>query len=361
MDGGAVIFLERQTLSTASQDESLKVTILGAGTYGTALAAAWADHLNVHLWDRDRDRVRKMRDGRQSVRYLQDLPLPRRLSLEEDLDQALAQCDLVVFAVPTQAMRQFARQVAPKVPETARVVSGAKGLEQGSHIRPSKILRQELGAERPIFALGGPGHAEEIALGKPTTLVLAGRPRAHPAELLPVLSTNRLRFYANVDMKGVEWAAALKNIMAIAAGMAHGLGLGDNALSALITRGLAEMMRFGESRGAHHATFVGLSGLGDLMATCNSAHSRNRRVGELLVQNLSAEECMAQIGQVTEGVWTTQVAYDLAEALEIDMPITEQVYRVLFEGAKPMEALELLMTRNQKQEERWGEARRRRL
>ncbi|HMB68826.1 MAG TPA: NAD(P)H-dependent glycerol-3-phosphate dehydrogenase [bacterium] len=324
--------------------------VAGAGSWGTALACLLARRGDVVLWGRDAETMDKLQADRENARYLPGIRFPDSLRVTADLGEA-ADCGDVVLAVPTRAHAQVAQAlVACRRP--AHVLSAAKGYEPGTGLRMSETLRRELGEETPVTVLAGPSHAEEVAQGIPTTVVVASLSDDAAVFWQSALMQPTFRVYTNSDLVGVETAAALKNVIAIAAGICDGLGFGDNTKGALLTRGLTEIARLGEAMGARPETFAGLAGLGDLVTTCMSRHSRNRRVGELVGRGRTTEEAQAETGMVAEGVQTTRSALEIAAGVNVELPITEQVGRVLFDGRGPREALEELMGRDAKAEVR---------
>ncbi|MEK8023746.1 MAG: NAD(P)H-dependent glycerol-3-phosphate dehydrogenase [Candidatus Hydrogenedentota bacterium] len=329
-----------------------KIVILGTGGWGTALAIAWhRAEKNVMLWARTPERAAELRSARENRRLLPGVGIPDDLRIESDPGAALDNASAVVCAVPSKHMRGTIRTLAPFIARNAVVISAAKGLEfrEGKPYRMTQVMASELGdtgADR-VATISGPSHAEEVGRGLPTTLVVAGASRGL---LRDVLSTRTLRLYTSDDLVGVELGGTLKNPIAIAAGIAKGLGAGDNALGALITRGVAEITRFGVAAGADEKTFAGLSGIGDLITTCVSAHSRNVRVGCELARGRKIEEILAELGMVAEGVETSRIVDRWAKSVGIETPITSAVVRVLFEGADPRRELEGLMARALKDE-----------
>jgi glycerol-3-phosphate dehydrogenase (NAD(P)+) len=287
---------------------------------------------------------------RTNAHYLPGVRFPEALEVTGDLGRVAA-CDDVLLAVPTRAQAEVARAVVA-IGRPLRVLSAAKGYESGTGLRMSEALFRELGQETPVTVLAGPSHAEEVAQGIPTTVVVASASEDAAVVWQSALMQPTFRVYTNSDLVGVETAAALKNVIAIAAGICDGLEFGDNTKGALLTRGLAEIARLGEALGARPETFSGLAGLGDLVTTCMSRHSRNRRVGELVGRGRSTEEAEAETGMVAEGVQTTRSALEIAAGAGVELPITEQVGRVLFDGKAPREALEELMGRDAKAEVR---------
>lgn len=323
----------------------MNVQIVGAGSWGLALARLAANNGHrVRLWCRDEDGPDLLRDERRSPHYLPDLRLPESVDVAQDVDP---DADLAILAVPSHAMRPVARSMAFS-PTTVRV-SVAKGIENESLARMSEVIHQECG-EVFVVALSGPTHAEEVAHDQPASIVAAS-PDPHARDLVQqALMCASLRVYTSPDIAGVELGGSLKNVIAIAAGCCEGLGLGSNANAALVTRGLAEMVRLGRELGADPLTFAGLSGMGDLIVTCLCSHSRNRRLGERLAAGEKLDDIVSGSKMVAEGVRTARSARALAGKHGVDMPITEQVYRILFEDLPPAEAVDTLMRRDPKPE-----------
>ena len=330
-----------------------KIAILGSGGMGTAMALVFAEKPENHvvLWSHTATRHAELATARENRRYLPGLPLPDSIELTAEAPHALSGAELVVAAIPTSFLRGTLQPLAPLLAPQAPVVSVVKGVEYDTLLRPSQILEQVWGV-RPIAALCGPSHAEEFARRLPCSVVVAGQ----QAELLRLvqgwLSTDRFRVYTNRDLVGVELGGALKNVVAIAAGICDGLEYGDNAKAALLSRGLVEITRLGTALGADADTFTGLAGLGDLIATCCSRFGRNRKVGELIGRGLSLEEALGQIHGVPEGVATCRSIHQLAERRRLDMPICAEVYRVLFEGKSAVSATDSLMNRPPRSEGR---------
>lgn len=326
------------------------VVVLGNGGWGSALALlALRNGHDVRMWGIEADYVAETARTRENPRYLPGVEIPKAMLLTSDAAAAAAGATLVVSAVPTQFVRETVTRIAAAIPAGVPVVSVSKGLENGTLERPTEILRTVLGA-RPVAALSGPSHAEEVARGMPTSVVVASDDADVARRVQRVFSCETFRVYAQDDVLGVEFAAAVKNVIAIAAGVSDGLALGDNAKAALITRGNAEIMRLGLALGAKHATFHGLAGIGDLITTCVSRHGRNRAVGERLGHGERIEDILASMKQVAEGVRTAQSVVDLARRRGVEMPISEQVRRMLFEGQRPRTALAELMSRPLKSE-----------
>ena len=324
----------------------MKITVLGGGGMATACAIVLAEHdgLDVSIWARNAEYARDMAASRINHRLLPDVRIPDRIEITSDVTSAVAGADMLVAAVPTPFLRQALTDIADKLPAGVPVLSVIKGLENDTFARPTQIISSVLG-QRSVAALGGPCHAEEAARRMPASVVIASEDEAFATKAQKLFATDRFRVYTNRDLLGVELAGALKNVIAIAAGICDGLGYGDNAKSALITRGLAEMTRFGVMLGADKQTFAGLAGLGDLITTCVSRHGRNRGVGERLGLGQTLPDILANMTAVAEGVTTARSIHDLAHQKGIDMPITREVFAVLFEQKKPVAATESLMQR----------------
>ncbi|MFZ3129602.1 MAG: NAD(P)H-dependent glycerol-3-phosphate dehydrogenase [Desulfosporosinus sp.] len=321
--------------------------IYGAGSWGSALAVVLANAGHqVALIGRQTEQMGLMNKQRENVRYLPGVVLPPRVLPTTDL--ALLNADLVVFSVPSHSVREAARLVKDYLKPGCIVVNTAKGMEEGSHLRLSEVLTSELPLN-PIAVLSGPSHAEEVGQNMPTTVVIASDVGTAKA-VQDLMMTPEFRVYTNPDLIGVELGGALKNVIAVCTGIAEGLGFGDNTKAALMTRGLAEIARLGVAMGGHPLTFTGLSGVGDLIVTCTSKHSRNRRAGVALGQGKSLETVLKDVGMVVEGVRAARIAYQLSKEKHISMPITEQAYKVLFEGADPKVAVADLMMRGKRHE-----------
>lgn len=323
-----------------------RVAILGSGAMGTACAVLLSEHSGqeVSLWGWNDAHIRELTDHRENRRLLPGVRVPEGVTLTTDVSAAVRDAEIIVAAIPTKFLRSALTQIAPHIPADRPVVSVIKGLEVDTFLRPSEIIADVLGS-RAVATLGGPSHAEEIARRLPASVVAASGDLALARRVQQLFSTDRFRVYTNPDVIGVELAGALKNVIAIAAGICDGLGYGDNAKSALLTRGIVEMTRFGTALGAEASTFPGLAGVGDLITTCFSRHSRNRLVGERLGKGETREQILATMDAVAEGVTTARSVHDLAERRDIEMPITEEVYRVLFHGKNAAEATNSLMLR----------------
>lgn len=331
-----------------------RIAVLGAGSWGTALAISLAEagH-DVALWVRRPDAAKQIRRERHNPTYLPDALIPPGVDVTSDLEEAARNRRMWVFATPSQAVRGVADRLRRYADASLTVVSVAKGIENGTLLTTTQVLAEALQGvpEHRIGVLSGPSHAEEVAAGLPTTLVAAAHGEETAVEIQSTFMTPRLRVYVNLDVIGVEIGGSVKNVLAIAAGMADGLGYGDNAKAALITRGMAEIQRLGLAMGAEASTFGGLTGIGDLVVTCMSRHSRNRFVGEQIARGRSIDEIRDEMSMVAEGVASTRSVYELANRCGVEMPITEAVYGILFEGKNPSLAVDELMTRSAKRED----------
>lgn len=325
-----------------------KITVIGAGGWGTALAVMANKYGNqVSLWTPFEEEVRAVRQHDEHKKLLPGVPVPPSILLTTDLSVA-AGVDLVIMAVPSFAVSETARKLGDILRPGALIANAGKGLEDGTYRRFSQVISAALPTAR-VVALSGPSHAEEVGRGVPTTVVSASEDIAAAEEVQNILMNPAFRIYVNRDLTGVELGGALKNVIALAAGICDGLDMGDNTKAALMTRGLAEMARLGTAMGASPETFAGLSGMGDLIVTCGSMHSRNRRAGILIGQGQTPEEAVKTVGTV-EGYLAARAAWHLAGREGVDMPITEQCYRVCYEGQHPRQAITALMGRPKKDE-----------
>jgi glycerol-3-phosphate dehydrogenase (NAD(P)+) len=329
----------------------MRVAVIGAGSWGTALAMHVARvGCDVSLWAREEEIVEGIRRTRSNPLFLSDFTIPEHVRVTGELAVACAGARVIIFVVPVQFAREVLRGLRPHVPKNAVLLSASKGIEVASLARMDELVRAELGLEEGAFvALSGPSFAREVAAGLPTAAVLAGQDVAPLRELQEALSDHRFRFYTASDVVGVELAGALKNVIAIAAGMATGLELGLNALAALLTRGLHEIARLGVKLGGREETFRGLAGMGDLVLTCTGALSRNRSVGERLGRGEPLETILAG-REVAEGVPTARAASELARRNGVEMPITFTIEAILAGRLTPREAVPALMTRTLKEE-----------
>ncbi|MBL8459604.1 MAG: NAD(P)-dependent glycerol-3-phosphate dehydrogenase [Zoogloea sp.] len=326
----------------------MRIAVLGAGAWGTALAIAFSRNHDVVLWSRESSEIASLRQDGENRRYLPGIALPSGLQFSDDLDVA-AQADLHLVVTPLAGLRSTARALRTAAPATP-LLWACKGLEAGTAKLPHQIVEEELGADAPCGVLTGPSFAAEVAQGLPAAVTIAARDIAFARHWVQVLHNNRLRLYANDDLIGAEVGGAVKNVMAIAAGVADGMGFGLNARAALITRGLAEITRLGMALGGRRDTFMGLAGLGDLVLTCTGDLSRNRRVGLMLAEGKTLPDILHALGHVAEGVSTTREVSALSAHLGVDMPITRAVDRVLAGSLSARDAVEQLLARDPKQE-----------
>ncbi|MBU4532416.1 MAG: NAD(P)H-dependent glycerol-3-phosphate dehydrogenase [Eubacteriales bacterium] len=328
-------------------------TVVGAGSWGTALAQVLVQNgRSVRLWARRGELVREIVEQGENRRYLPGVRLDPEIEVLSNLSAAVRGSDLVVFAIPSQSFREVLREAIPYLPSGAVIVNVAKGIEERSQLRLSQVYSEESGDTRHnrYAALSGPSHAEEVGLGLPTAIV-ASSPHPGTAEIVQdAFMSPKLRVYTNPDLTGVELGGALKNIIALGTGIAEGLGFGDNTKAAIMTRGLTEITRLGTRLGADPLTFGGLAGVGDLIVTCTSMHSRNRRAGIAIGKGLTVSDAERSVNMVVEGVRTTRAAHGLSTKLDVVMPITTEIYRVLFENVSPKEAVGNLMTRSRTRE-----------
>ncbi len=327
-----------------------KTAILGAGGWGTALAWLWGkDSREIWLWGHNPDRVQRLQQSRENADYLPGTKLPESIRVTNELRDC-ADADLLVFVTPSTALREIAQRVREQRPnKRAILLSGTKGIEHGSGMRMSEILA-EVFPQLAVAVLSGPNLAAEVVRNLPTASVLGCKNTEYATQLQDFLGSARFRIYTSNEVAGIELGGALKNVFALAAGVGDGLRLGDNSKAALVTRSLAELLRIGTAMGGNATTFYGLSGAGDLIATCFSQHSRNRRVGEELGRGKPLAEIIGSMQMVAEGIPTAKSAYECARKLKIDTPIIDQVYAMLYEGKKPARALQELLQRDQKAE-----------
>lgn len=328
------------------------IAVLGAGSWGTALAVHLASKgYLVKLWAHSPKFARSIEAKRENKQYLPGVSFPPTIEVLSELPIALERAEIVVFSVPSQAVREVVVKARPFISGGCYLVNTAKGLENDTYLRLSQVFFEELPQyQERLVVLSGPSHAEEVGQGLPTAVVVASDSLEAAQYLQDIFMSPDFRVYTNSDLVGVELGGALKNIIALGAGIAEGLGYGDNTKSALITRGLTEIARLGVKLGANPLTFLGLTGVGDLIVTAMSTHSRNRRAGILIGQGYSLKETLDRVGMVVEGVNTTAVARKLALRHQIEMPITEKTYQVLFEGLPPDVAVSQLMTRMKRHE-----------
>ena len=327
-----------------------KISVLGAGSWGTALSLLLHNNgHSVRLWSALKDEVEMLRAKREHESKLPGVHLPEDIEITWDLESCLKDPDVAVLAVPSPFTRSTSAQMAPYVKEGQIIVNVAKGVEENTLMTLSQIISQEI-PQANVCVLSGPSHAEEVGKGIPTTCVVSAETRETAEYLQGIFMSPVFRVYTTPDILGVELGGALKNVIALAAGAADGLGYGDNTKAALITRGIAEIARLGTKMGARMETFYGLSGMGDLIVTCASVHSRNRKAGYLIGKGYTMKEAMDEVKMVVEGVYSAKAARSLAEKYQVEMPIIEEVNKVLFEDKKAADAVRDLMVRDKKVE-----------
>lgn len=328
----------------------MKIAFIGAGSWGTALSVVANDNNHdVRLWARNPEYIKIIQETRTNPKYLKDFLIPQEIMVSSDIELCLEDVDAVVIAIASQAMRSWFEKYGNLIPSKTIVIDVAKGIENETLLTMSQVVslfRPDL----PYVVLSGPSHAEEVIKKLPTTLVSASKDRLIAEKIQDVFSTDYLRVYTNPDVLGVELGGALKNIIALAAGITDGMGYGDNAKAALMTRGIKEITSLGNALGAAENTFNGLTGIGDLIVTCTSMHSRNRRCGILIGKGMTRAEAEKEVGMVVEGIYATKAAYDLSHKLNIEMPIVEELYHVLYSHADVSQAVKNLMQRKRKHE-----------
>lgn len=329
-----------------------KVVVMGAGSWGTALAIVLGSKgKDVTLWEYNKERAELLKEERENKVFLKGAEFPETLKVTNEIEGLLKGVECVVISVPSQVLRSVINKIGDQLNENIIIVNTSKGLEIETGLRMSEVIKDEIIGKyhKNVITLSGPTHAEEVAFKLPTTIVAAGETKA-ATKVQEMFNTKEFRVYENNDITGVEIGGAVKNGIAIAAGIADGMKLGDNTKAALITRGLTEIMRLGEAMGAKRETFSGLSGIGDLIVTCASGHSRNRHVGEQLGKGKKLDEILKEMEMVAEGVPTVKAVYKVAKKYKVDMPILEGVYKVLYEDKEAKEMVEELMTRDLKKE-----------
>lgn len=326
------------------------VSIVGSGSWGTAIAVLMANKgYNVKLWARERELVKRIEDTRENADYLPGTILPDNITISTDMEYCCSYSDAVIIAAPSHAVRDVCSKMNRFVTKEQVIVSLAKGIENDTLLRMSQIIK-ELLPENEVAVVSGPSHAEEVAKSIPTAVVASSKKRAVAEYVQDLFMTPMFRVYTNPDVVGVELGGALKNIIALGAGIIDGLELGDNTKAAVMTRGIVEMARLGEAMGASRNTFAGLSGIGDLIVTCTSMHSRNRRAGIAIGQGKSVEEVLGSTKMVVEGIRTTKAASELARKQGVEMPITQEIYNLLFNKADIRNSVINLTTRSKTHE-----------
>lgn len=330
-----------------------KITVLGGGSWGTAMAILLAEKgLPVTIWEYLSENVLLLQKDRENKKYLSGIKIPQNVQITDNLEEALKNSEIVLVVLPSHTVRSHMQKIARMKIDPYAFVILSKGLENDTFFRMSEVVKDCLGKEysERIITLSGPSHAEEVSRQFPTTVVVAGSNQELLEYIQKVFSNDYFRIYTNPDQIGVELGSSMKNIIAIACGISDGLGYGDNTKAGIITRGLAEISRFVIAQGAKPATFMGLSGLGDLVVTCTSRHSRNRKLGELIGQGNTLSQALEKMIMIAEGVKTSKSAFELSQKNKIDMPITSEVYKVLYENQSPLDAVNNLLKRKQKSE-----------
>lgn len=324
-----------------------QITFLGAGSWGTALAILLAKNGHkVTLWSKIKEEVQMLTEHREHLQRLPGVKLPSSIEITENLEQAVEYgTDLIVFAVASPFVRSTAKEVAAMIPQGQRLVNVAKGVEENTLMTLCAIIEEEI-PQAEVAVLSGPSHAEEVSVGVPTTVVVGANRKEYAEDLQELFMNERFRVYTSPDVLGIELGGSIKNVIALAAGICDGLGCGDNTKAALITRGITEITRLGVAMGANPETFAGLSGIGDLIVTCTSTHSRNHNAGYLIGQGYTMQAAMDEVKQVVEGVYSAKAARKLAEKYQVSMPIVEGINMVLFEGLSAEKAMGLLLTRD---------------
>lgn len=329
------------------------IAVIGLGSWGTALATVLAHNGNqVKIWGRDRDQCQDINDKHQNNRYLPNVNLPTNIYATTNIEEAIEETNAILYVVPSHAMREVVNSTLPYLRKNHLLIHATKGLEVGSLKRMSEVIRELIPTELAdrVATLSGPSHAEEVAIQLPTTIV-ASSENMEIAEMVQDMFINSsFRVYTNPDLIGVEIGGALKNIISLGAGLSDGLGFGDNAKAALLTRGIAEIARLGVKLGAQPLTFTGLTGIGDLIVTGTSRHSRNWRAGKMLGEGKPVSQVQKDMGMVVEGIKTTKAAYELSQKIGVTMPITSELYKVLFSDKDPRQAVSDLMGRDRTHE-----------
>ncbi|HHV39573.1 MAG TPA: NAD(P)H-dependent glycerol-3-phosphate dehydrogenase [Tepidimicrobium sp.] len=327
-----------------------KVGVIGGGSWGTALAVLLTDNGHeVAIWARDGKQLEYMREYRENKKYLPGIILPKNLTMVDDIEEAIYNKELLLFSIPTHGIREVLNGCKSYINRDQVIVNAAKGIENDTLLRISEIVGEIL-STNPYAVLSGPSHAEEVGKRMPTTVVSASKDKNIAEHTQDIFMSPYFRVYTNTDVIGVELGGALKNVIALGAGISDGLGYGDNTKAALMTRGMIEMGRLGEKMGANRDTFAGLAGMGDLIVTCTSMHSRNRRAGILIGKGKSREEAIQSVGMVVEGIKTARSTYELALKHNVVMPITQEIYQVLYEGKDVRNSVINLMLRDKKHE-----------
>lgn len=328
----------------------MKIAVIGSGGWGTAIAILLSSRgHNVYLWSWIQEETDRLKKDRENKEFLPGVKFPAGIYCSHDIQECVDGAELIVTAAPSPATRTTAKQLAPYVKDGQKIVNISKGLEEETLLRLSQVYKEEI-PQADISVMSGPSHAEEVSRGLPTTNVIASENVETAKAIQDIFMSDMFRVYTSTDVVGVELGGALKNVIALCAGISDGLGYGDNTKAALMTRGIAEIARLGKKMGADEATFMGLSGVGDLIVTCTSMHSRNRRAGILLGKGKSLDETLKEVHAVVEGVNAARAVYKMAKKYDVEMPIAEEAYNILYNGRNAREAVLLLMTREKREE-----------
>ncbi len=326
------------------------ITVLGAGSWGNTLAILLSDIYKVKMWEFDKNAAETLKNDRENKKFLPGIPYPDKLSVTNDLEDSLRDSQLVVFAVPSFALRPLCEKASKFINKDQLLITVIKGLEDKTFLRMSQVIDAVIPYKKGVVALSGPTHAEEVSKRMPTTIVAASKKIKYAEIVQKAFLRDYFRVYTNEDIAGVEISAASKNVIAILAGVADGMGFGDNTKAAIITRGLAEISRLGKKIGSKERTFSGLAGVGDLIVTCQSKHSRNRHVGERLGKGEKIDEIVSSMAMVAEGVKNCKSIYNYAKHLGVEMPLTEELYKILYENSNIKDSLKRLLGRKEKHE-----------
>ncbi len=328
----------------------MNIGVLGGGSWGTALSLVLANKgYDLDLWLRDEKQCEKINTSRENKKYLKGVRLPKNIRVKSDIEKTIKDNDVILLAIPTHGVRQTLEDNKALFSKEQIIVNVAKGIENNTLERISEIVGDIL-PENRFVVLSGPSHAEEVAVNDPTTVIAASLDEEAGKLIQDLFMTENFRVYTNNDLVGVELGGALKNVIALGAGISDGLEYGDNAKAALMNRGIFEMARLGQAMGGQFNTFLGLSGIGDLIVTCTSLHSRNRKAGILIGKGNTVDEAIKETGMVVEGIKTTKSAYELSKKYKVNMPITEEIYKLIYEGGDVEEAVKRLMMREKKSE-----------
>lgn len=331
----------------------MNLTFLGSGSFGTALAVIFSQYdFNIKMYDRNADVVLGINRDRRNIKYLKNIIIPEKVVATDDIYEAVCDSDIIFLSVPSQAIREMSKKIQNKLKPHSIIVCLSKGIELSTYKRLSEVLEEEF-PNNPIVVLSGPSHAEEVATKQPTALVATSKDMDKAIFIRDTLSNDVLRIYTNPDIIGVEIGGAMKNIIALAIGVINGIGYGDNSSAAIITRSLNDLIKMGVAMGGRLETFFGLTGIGDLIVTCLSNHSRNRRCGLLIGQGMKLDEAIKEIGMVVEGVTACKIFYNIAKEKNIEVPIIESIYEVLFNN-KDLRYIETALMSRDKKDEKFG-------